>query len=117
MGKIKKLLRVNEEIIKKILNRPAIRAFKDNQSLGSILETAYIEPKYHLRKCNKDGIGIEAIYKEYNTSNIIFVGEGGTGKTTAFLRLYSGKGLNNTFGSVKPFHYIFAPDLQLGNGH
>lgn len=114
MGKIKKLLRVNEEIIKKILNRPAIRAFKDNQSLGSILETAYIEPKYHLRKCNKDGIGIEAIYKEYNTSNIIFVGEGGTGKTTAFLRLYSGKGLNNTFGSVKPFHYIFAPDLQLG---
>lgn len=114
MGKIKKLLRLNEEIIKKLLNRPAIKTFKDNQSIGSILEAAYIDPKYHLRKCNKDGMGIEAIYKEYNNRNIIFVGEGGTGKTTAFLRLCSGKGLNNRFVSVKPFLYIFAPDLQLG---
>ena len=114
MGIIKKLLRLNEEIIKKLLNRPAIKTFKDNQSIGSILEAAYIDPKYHLRKCNKDGMGIEAIYKEYNNRNIIFVGEGGTGKTTAFLRLCSGKGLNNRFVSVKPFLYIFAPDLQLG---
>lgn len=114
MEKIKQLLRLNQEIIKKLLNRPAIRTFKDNQSIGSIIDAAYIDPKYHLRKCNKDGAGIEAIYKEYNTCNIIFVGEGGTGKTTAFLRLCSGAGLNNAVVSVKPFLYIFAPDLQLG---
>jgi len=114
MRKTKKLLQLNEEITKRILNRPAIKAFKDHQSIGSILETAYIEPKYHLRKCNKDGTGIEAIYKDYNNRNIIFIGEGGTGKTTAFLRLCSGKGLSNTLVSVKPFLYVFAPELQLG---
>ena len=99
---------------KKIWNRPAIERFPDNHSLGSVLKDAYIEPKYHLRKCNKDRVGIEAIYREYNNSNIIFVGEGGTGKTTAFLRLDSGIGLNNTFVSSNPFYYIFAPDLQWG---
>lgn len=114
MKKTKKPFLSNEKIIKKIWNRPAISAFKDNQSLGSILKDAYIEPKYHLRKCNKDRAGIEAIYREYNNSNIIFVGEGGTGKTTAFVRLYSGIALNNTSVSSKPFLYIFAPDLQSG---
>lgn len=114
MKKAKRLLQSSEKVIKRIWNRPAISAFKDNLSLGSVLKDAYIEPKYHLRKCNKDWAGIEAIYREYNNSNIIFVGEGGTGKTTAFLRLYSGIGLNNTFVSGKPFHYIFAPDLQSG---
>ncbi len=114
MKKAKKILLPNEKIIKKIGNRPAISAFRDNQSLGFVLKDAYIDPKYHLRKCNKDWAGIEAIYREYNNSNIIFVGEGGTGKTTAFLRLYSGIGLNKTFVSGKPFHYIFAPDLQSG---
>ena len=103
----------NEKNIRKILNRPAISAFKDNQSLGSVLKDAYIEPRYHLRKCNKDRTGIESIYEEYSNSNIIFVGEGGVGKTTAFLRLYSGVGLNNTIISNKLFYYIFAPDLQL----
>ena len=62
----------------------------------------------------KIGLGIEAIYREYNNSNIIFIGEGGTGKTTAFLRLYLGIGLNNIFVSGNPFHYMFAPDLQWG---
>lgn len=99
---------------KNIWNRPAVEPFKDNQSLGSVLTDAYIEPKYHLRKSNKDWIGIEAIYREYNNRNIIFVGEGGTGKTTAFLRLSSDNSLNNTFVSGKSFHYIFAPDLQWG---
>ena len=49
----------NEKNIRKILNRPAISAFKDNQSLGSVLKDAYIEPRYHLRKCNKDRTGID----------------------------------------------------------
>lgn len=114
MKKSKKILRQNENIIKKIWNRPAISAFKDNQSLGSVLKDAYIEPKYHLRKSNKDRVGIESIYKEYNDNNIIFIGEGGTGKTTTFLRLYSGIGLDSTLVSRKFFHYIYAPDLQLG---
>ena len=103
MKKTRKLLQQNEGTIKKLLNSPAIKTFKDNQSIGSIIDAAYIDPKYHLRKCNKDGIGIEAIYNEYNNCNIIFVGEGGTGKTTAFLRLCSGKGLKNTVVSIKPF--------------
>ena len=112
MKKAKKLLLSKKMIIQKIRNRPAISAFKDNQSLGSVLTYAYIEPKFHLRKCNRDRNGIEEIYNEYKDSNIIFVGEGGTGKTTAFLRLYSGIGLKNTGVLDKPFLYIFAPDLQ-----
>ena len=108
MEKVKWLLQYSEYLIKRIWNGPAIVTFKDNQSLGSILERAYIEPKYHLRKCNKDRAGIESIYKEYSNRNVVFVGEGGTGKTTTFLRLYSGLSLVD----VKPFYYIFAPDLQ-----
>ncbi len=109
MKKVKKLGLTNEKIIKKIWNRPAISTFKDNQSLGSVLKDAYIEQKYHLRKCNKDRDGITAIYNEYNNSNIIFIGEGGIGKTTAFIRLFLRIALNDTF---KSFYYIFAPDLQ-----
>ncbi len=112
MRNTKKLFSPNEKSIKTIWNRPAISTFKDNQSLGSVLKNAYIDPKYHLRKCNKDGTGIETIYKEYSNSNIIFIGEGGTGKTTMFLRLYSGIGLNDAFVSSNPFYYIFAPDIQ-----
>lgn len=112
MNKSKKLLLHKERIISRIRNRPAVSAFEDNQSLGSVLQDAYIEPRFHLRKCNKDRTGIESIYREYNNSNIIFVGEGGIGKTTTFLRLYTGIGLNDTSVSGKPFRYIFAPDLQ-----
>lgn len=108
----KEALLRSEKIIKKIRNSPAITAFKDNQSLGSVLKGAYIEPKYHLRKCNKDIVGIEPIYRKYSNSNIIFVGEGGTGKTIAFKRLYSKDSLNNSPNHLnKTFHYIFAPDL------
>ncbi len=102
----------NEKNIQKIRNRPAITTFRDNQSLGTVLKNAYIEPKYHLRKSNKDRAGITTIYSEHHNSNIIFVGEGGTGKTTAFLRLYSGIGLNSADILDKSFYYIFAPDLQ-----
>ena len=111
MRKVKNLLLPREKINEKIWNRPAISSFIDNQSIGFILKDAYIEPTFHLRKCNKDRTGIQAIYKEFNSSNIVFVGEGGTGKTTAFLRLYSGIEFNNAFVKGKPFHYIFTPDL------
>ncbi len=112
MGIIKKALLRDEKNIKKIRNSPAITTFKDNSSLGAVLKGAYIEPKYHLRKCNKDIVGIEAIYNNCNNCNTIIVGEGGTGKTITFMRLYLGDGLNNTYLSDKSFYYIFAPDLH-----
>lgn len=113
MKKAKKTFRTN----KKSTNRPAISSFKDNRSFGFIVKNAYIEPRYHLRKSGKDWTGIETIYREFNNSNIIFIGEGGTGKTTTFQRLSQGFVLNSTSVSVKSFTYIFAPDLQSGKNN
>ena len=114
MKKIRKLLLTNKKIAQKAWNHPAISSFKDNRSLGFILKNAYIEPKYHLRKRGKDWVGIETIFREYKNSNIIFIGEGGTGKTTAFKRISNGFAFNSAFTSHKFFPYIFAPDLQSG---
>lgn len=107
----KTLLELKAEDINRIKNRPAISVFRDNMSLGAILETAYITPKYHLRKQNKHCAGIQQIYKEYKDKNIVFIGEGGAGKTSAFLQLYTriGNSLEITFDTE--FYYCFTPDL------
>ena len=112
MKKTQILSELKEKDIKRIKNRPAISAFKDNLSMDSVLKSAYILPRYKLRKHGKSCIGIEAIYKDFSSSNIIFVGQGGTGKTTTFLRLYTCIGIDNASAISKPFYYIFAPDLH-----
>lgn len=111
MDAVKTLLELKKDDLKRIKKRPAINVFRDNMSLGAILEKAYIEPKYHLKKNDKDCVGINHIYKEYSDRNIVFVGEGGVGKTTSFLRLYLGEYEDGQKKYDKEFYYCFAPDL------
>lgn len=112
MKKTPTLLELKQNDIKMVKNRPAISVFRDNLSLGAVLQKAYITPRYHLHKHGEDCQGIEKIYKEYNDKNVIFVGQGGTGKTSAFLRLYTGTD-DNIKGMVdQQFFYFFAPNLQ-----
>lgn len=112
MGRSKTLAESKKDDIERIKNRPALSVFKDNMSLGAILENAYIEPKYHLCKHNVDYTGIQQIYTQYKKKRVIFVGEGGAGKTSAFLRLYMGadKGVIKATDKTE-FYYCFAPDL------
>ena len=95
-----------------IKNRPAISVFRDNLSLGAVLEKAYIKPKYKLCKHDQECEGIAKIYREYNNKNVIFVGEGGAGKTSAFLRLYTDIEEDIKEIECKQFFYFFAPDLK-----
>lgn len=112
MGKNKNLYELIEKNIEEVKNRPAISIFSNNMSLGAVLEKAYITPKYYLHKHGIHCTGIEPIYKEYNNKNIIFIGQGGTGKTTSFLRLYTGTATKTNDIIDKQFYYCFAPDLQ-----
>ena len=98
----------NVELIK---NRPAISCFRDGISIGAVLEKAYVIPQYKLCKHDQDCKGIAEIYKKYYNKNIIFVGEGGVGKTSAFLRLYTDTEEDLKDIEHKQFFYIFAPDL------
>lgn len=112
MKKTPTLLNLKAADVEFIKNRPAISVFRDNLSLGAVLEKAYITPKYKLCKHGEECEGIAKIYREYNNKNVIFVGEGGSGKTSAFLRLYTNteediKGIEH-----KQFFYFFAPDLK-----
>ena len=111
MEKTKTLLELKNEDIERIKNRPAISVFRENIALGAILEKAYITPKYHLRKHDICCNGISQIYKEYRYKNIVFIGEGGAGKTSSFLRLYTR--LDNSISAQHDteFYYCFAPDL------
>ena len=103
----KTLVELKEQDIKYYKNRPAISVFRDKMSLGAILEKAYITPKYHLKKYNKDCNGIDEIINRYHNDNLIFVADGGAGKTSAFLRLYLETGYS--FDGLK-FFYFFVPN-------
>ena len=110
MKKKQALLELKQSDLRNLSGRPAISVFSDTMSLSAILRKAYIEPGYHLRKQNADCVGIVPIYKDFNKENVVFVGEGGSGKTSAFLRLYidaddSIKKIANT-----PFYYFYAPN-------
>lgn len=82
-------------------------------SIGAILKDAFITPKFNLHKHNATCTGIGKIYKEYKDKNVIFVGEGGCGKTSVFLRLYMGIGDDNSCSFDKQFFYCYVPDLNL----
>ena len=110
MNGLKTLTELKKEDLRRIKKRPAISVFRDNMSLGTILEKAYITPKYHLRKHDTECVGVTNIYKEYFNKNVAFIGEGGVGKTLTFLRLYVG--IDECINSyTKEFYYCFAPDL------
>lgn len=94
-----------------VMNRPAIRGFRDRMSIGAILQDAFITPKYALHKHNTTCTGIGQIYTEYKDKNVIFVGEGGCGKTSVFLRLYMGIGDDKDCPFDKQFYYCYVPDL------
>lgn len=111
MEKAKTLLELKAEDIDRIKDRPAISVFRDNMSLGAILEKAYITPKYHLRKQNSHCTGIMPIFNKYKNKKVVFIGEGGAGKTSAFLRLYTGAAENSNTHFDAEFFYFFAPDL------
>lgn len=94
-----------------VMNSPAIRGFRDRMSIGAILKEAFITPKFFLHKHNATCTGIGQIYKEYKDKNVIFVGEGGCGKTSAFLRLYMGIDDDNKSSFDEQFYYCYVPDL------
>ena len=100
---------VNIDFIK---NRPAISCFSDRMSLEAILEKAYITPEFFLHKHNQSCSGIEQIYNDYKDKNVLFTGEAGSGKTSAFLRLFMGKGDNPVSTFDKQFFYCYVPDLD-----
>lgn len=111
MEKKKTLFELKAEDIDRIKSRPAISVFRDNMSLSAILEKAYITPRYHMRKHDFYCTGIIPIFNEYKNKNIVFIGEGGAGKTSAFLRLYTGAAENSRTYFDAEFYYCFAPDL------
>ena len=111
MEKTKTLIQLKAEDIDRIKNRPAISVFRDNMSLGAILEKAYIMPNYHLRKHDFCCTGIMPIFNQYKNKNVVFIGEAGAGKTSAFLRLYTGTAENSKTHFDAEFYYCFAPDL------
>ncbi len=96
-----------------VMNRPAISGFRDRMSIGGIIKDAFITPKFFLHKHNTTCTGIGQIYEEYKDKNVIFVGEGGCGKTSVFLRLYMGIGDDNEDSFDKDFFYCYVPDLDL----
>lgn len=108
---VNSLLELKAENLELVKNRPAISAFRDQMALGAILEQAYITPNYSLKKHNKTCSGIEQIYNENKDRNVIFIGEAGSGKTSAFLRLYMGAGDAEGSAFDKEFFYCYAPDL------
>ena len=112
MKKTDYLLKLKNNDIIAIKNRPAISMFKDNLSIGTVLTNSYITPTFHLLKTAKTIRGISDICKSYYNKNLIFVGDGGAGKTSAFLRLYIGaeENINTTCDNLN-FIYLFAPDL------
>lgn len=95
-----------------VMNSPAIRGFRDRMSIGAILQDAFITPKFSLHKHNTTCTGIEQIYKKYMDKNVIFVGEGGCGKTSVFLRLYMGIEDDKDCSFDKEFYYCYVPDLS-----
>lgn len=112
MKKTPSLLSLKAADVELVKNRPAISVFRDNLSLGAVLEKAYITPKYKLCKHGQEYEGIAKIYEEYGNKNVIFVGEGGAGKTSAFLRLYTDTEEDMKEIGHKQFFYFFAPDLK-----
>lgn len=107
------LIELKTSNIDSVMNNPAIRGFRDRMSIGAILRDAFITPKFNLHKHNATCTGIGKIYKEYKDKNVIFVGEGGSGKTSVFLRLYMGIGDDNEDAFDKEFFYCYVPDLNL----
>ena len=96
-----------------VMNRPAISGFRDRMSIGGIIKDAFITPKFFLHKHNTTCTGIGQIYEEYKGKNVLFIGEGGCGKTSVFLRLYMGIGDDNEDAFDKEFFYCYVPDLDL----
>lgn len=109
------LSELKQSDLRSFSGRPAVSVFSDTMSLFAILRKAYVEPSYHLRKQNVDCVGMIPIYKDFNKDNVVFVGEGGSGKTSAFLRLYieaddGFKKITNT-----PFYYFYVPNYFSDN--
>ena len=109
------LSELKQSDLRSFSGRPAVSVFSDTMSLFAILRKAYVEPSYHLRKQNADCVGMIPIYKDFNKDNVVFVGEGGSGKTSAFLRLYIEaddgiKRITNT-----PFYYFYVPNYFSDN--
>ena len=115
MKKKQALSEMKQSDLRNLIGRPAISVFSDTMSLSAILRKAYIEPVYHLTKQNADRIGIVPIYNEFSREKIVFIGEGGSGKTSAFLRLYIDADDNIKKITNTPFYYFYAPNFFSDN--
>lgn len=103
----KDLDELKEKDLKQLLKSPAIGVYQDDMSLGAILSKSYIQPKLYLRKQGIHCIGINSICESFAKERVVFTGQGGIGKTTAFKLLYSG----NCHAIKNSFYYMFAPNL------
>ena len=111
MNNFQTLKNLKDTNIGYVVNRPAISGFRGRMSIGAILQDAFITPKFALHKHNTNCTGVRKIYEEYKDKNVVFVGEGGCGKTSIFLRLSKGIGDEKGSSFDKEFYYCYVPDL------